>query len=527
MGNIGFNVNREEKKECDNLSIPCDYQHALCIGATGSGKTASVILPAMKDRIEKNHALLAYIYKGHEDKKIKQMAKDAGRLSDVIEIGKPHGSYINLLSMLDREGVKNIFLALLGAGTHSSNRDPYWSNAASRVGVTMVEITRQMYKIHKLFIRNSTSRITFNQVKVTLETNDEKEDIIFPYSTEVPTFQTIFRVTNHAKLMRCFFDGLETYIEQVHLALKHEIQQAKVSILLSSNSTKESDQIKQFTKQVSKEILKLEKIIEDYGKFFVSVDSGENGGNNGVLQILNNALMGVSNRDYINEHSLDILEAIENKAIIIIDIEGLGKDGHGALLESILSKLAIRVRNGTPSSVSIFIDEANRVLSHGTDIHNDVLREANVELIVAIQNEEQMITKFGNVAWQAIRKNFKHNYEIDLEHNVSYNNASYMSVTPLLFQAEILRNTEYDYNTQEHVQKILYENFDIETTLPAKFNIVYTVNIFESLGTIDIVDHNNVILAIEYLGVRLKQNLKLQMKKYGFAQKNIQKSLSL
>jgi hypothetical protein len=527
MGNIGFNVNSEEKKEYGSLSIPCDYQHALCIGATGSGKTASVILPAMKDRIEKNHALLAYIYKGHEDKKIKQMAKDAGRLSDVIEIGKPHGSYINLLSMLDREGVKNVFLALLGAGTHSSNRDPYWSNAASRVGVIMVEITRQMYKIHKFFIQNSTSKITFNQVKVTLEINDKKEDIIYLYPTEVPTFQTLFRVTNHAKYMKCFFDGLEIYIEQVHNALKNEIQQANVSILLSSNSSIEADQIKKFTKQVSKDILKLEKIIDNYGKFFVSIDSGESGGNNGVLQILNNALMGVSNRDYINDHSLDLLEAIENKAIIIIDIEGLGKDVHGALLESILSKLAIRVRNGTPSSVSIFIDEANRVLSEGTDIHNDVLREANVELIVAIQNEEQMITKFGDVAWQAIRKNFKHNYEINLDHNISYNNESNVSVLPLLFQEKSLRSAEYDYNFQEHVQKILYENFDIETALPMKFNIVYTVNIFESLGTIDIVDHNNMILSIEYLGVRLKQNLKLQMKKYGFAQKHIQKSLSI
>ena len=103
------------------------------------------------------------------------------------------------------------------------------------------------------------------------------------------------------------------------------------------------------------------------------------GVNNGVLQILNNGLMGVSNRDYINFDSLDIMEALEHKAIVIIDIEGLGKDIHGVLLESILSKLSARVRNGTPASVSIFIDEANRVLSTGMDTHNDVLREANVE----------------------------------------------------------------------------------------------------------------------------------------------------
>jgi len=527
MEKIGFNVRKEEKKESDSLSIPCDYQHALCIGATGSGKTASVILPTMKDRIEAEHALLIYIYKGHEDKKIKKMAKDAGRLSDVIEIGKPYGSYINLLSMLDNEGVKNVLLALLGAGTHSSTRDPYWSNAASRVGATMVEIIRQIHKIDKLFSQNSKSRITFNRVKVTLDINDEKEDVEYTYPTEEPTFQTIFRVTNRAKDMKCFFDGLNIYIKQVYNALESEMREFNMSMILGNSPSEEDSQIKQLVKKMTKEVLKLEKIIDNYGKFSVSIDSGENAGNNGVLQILNNAIMAVSNRDYINCPGLDLLDAIEKKAIIIIDIEGLGKDVHGVLLESILSKLAIRVRNGTPSSVSIFIDEANRVLSEGMDIHNDVLREAKVELVVAIQNEEQMITKFGEVAWQAIRKNFKHNYEIDLEHNISYNNAPYASVTHLLFQEESLCSAEYDYNFQEHVQKILYENFDIETTLPGKFNIVYNINTFESLGIIDIVDHNNMVLSIEYLGVELKQNLNTQMKRYGFAQKSIQKTFAI
>ena len=48
MEKNGFSVNKIEEIKGNSLAIPCDYQHAICVGATGSGKTASVILPTMK-----------------------------------------------------------------------------------------------------------------------------------------------------------------------------------------------------------------------------------------------------------------------------------------------------------------------------------------------------------------------------------------------------------------------------------------------------------------------------------------------
>ena len=114
-------------------------------------------------------------------------------------------------------------------------------------------------------------------------------------------------------------------------------------------------------------------------------------------------------------------------------------------LESILKKAVMRLRLGTESAMSVFIDEANRVLFPSIDLHSDVLREAKVELVIAIQNEEQMVSKFSQVEWIAIKNNIKHQYYIDIQHRITYNQSDYFFTKPLVLNNERVMGVEYAF----------------------------------------------------------------------------------
>ena len=79
--------NKENKK----LQIPVDFRHALILGETGSGKTASVITPLLIDRIKRNHGIIIFDFKGNYHYTIKTIAKKFNKLQDVIELGKDYG----------------------------------------------------------------------------------------------------------------------------------------------------------------------------------------------------------------------------------------------------------------------------------------------------------------------------------------------------------------------------------------------------------------------------------------------------
>ena len=84
---MGFLQNSTEIEKSKIHTIPpMDFRHVFITGATGSGKTASIIMPTLLDRIEKNNAIIFFEFKGHEHRKIKKMALANNRLNDILEL---------------------------------------------------------------------------------------------------------------------------------------------------------------------------------------------------------------------------------------------------------------------------------------------------------------------------------------------------------------------------------------------------------------------------------------------------------
>jgi succinate dehydrogenase flavin-adding protein (antitoxin of CptAB toxin-antitoxin module) len=67
--------------------------------------------------------------------------------------------------------------------------------------------------------------------------------------------------------------------------------------------------------------------------------------------------------------------------------------------------LAKRAKLRDKKAVSIFIDEAYRVINKNSDLATDILREAKAEIIIAIQNESQLINKLGEFRYKELKGN--------------------------------------------------------------------------------------------------------------------------
>jgi hypothetical protein len=249
-------------------------------------------------------------------------------------------------------------------------------------------------------------------------------------------------------------------------------------------------------------VLQLNKNIESAKRFSLSDEKSDvNTGNNAVLQTLDNAIATYAKRDYMNNSEYTIQKLMETNAIVVIDTQSFGEDVMKVFFESILKKAVMRLRNSSNTALSVFIDESNRVISSSIDLHNDVLREASVELVLAIQNNEQMIIKFGKIEWKAIKKNIKHNYSISKDHQITYNEENTISSDPVLIQNKLLDDIDYDYfmidKNRQRIKKAFIGTCD---NLPTRFSVIYDLDLFDRTSEVILEDEQGNKNTYSYFG---------------------------
>ena len=128
---VGFIDAKQEQKEA---ILPINYTHILILGETGSGKTTGIINPNIKHRIKEGHGVLVFDYKGHYHTHIKALAKQCGRLEDVIMIGEPWGENINILSLLNENGIEEILNVLL----FNDGKNTFWERSAINLAIEIL-----------------------------------------------------------------------------------------------------------------------------------------------------------------------------------------------------------------------------------------------------------------------------------------------------------------------------------------------------------------------------------------------------
>lgn len=118
-------------------------------GSTGSGKTTCVILPASAALIEAGYGGLVVDIKASMTGQIRQIAKNRGRESDVVEYGScANASRVNLLEGLDIKQVRELLhlVATFQFGNHTNNLD--WHTKGVGVATDCIEMLRYIKSKH-------------------------------------------------------------------------------------------------------------------------------------------------------------------------------------------------------------------------------------------------------------------------------------------------------------------------------------------------------------------------------------------
>ena len=405
---IGFIQNISSTTEEENTPFVFDCKHVIVEAETGAGKTTGPVSSYLDNAIERNRALMAYDFKGKEHFSIKYLAARHGRIDDVVEFGKPGGVNINLLSGMNRKQFESFARQLI-----PGSREPFWKEGAVVMYTSIFEALYTLKKLYRFTLEEMGLPYYELRMAGTIEDNkksrvafdDEKKDRYVDYSvgSEPLTFRELNSyVLDVLKLVALIQNGKYLYFDKIERRIAQHLKSGRRRPDLLT------------VRKVDAMLLDVKKKIQALAPFEPNLDVSESSGNNGLLMTLRSALSTLSDNPFINDpngHGLESL--LRQRKIVIVNTESFTDAVNGLVLSNTLREISFRtrLRQSARIETSIVIDEASRVLN-GDDLYNDVLREAGCELMISIQNQRQMILKFGETEWESIAGNFVHRFEV-------------------------------------------------------------------------------------------------------------------
>lgn len=96
------------------LTFADSLHHAICFGTTGSGKTASILLPAINRILKAGYGLIMGDIKGSLGPSVRKLAANCGRAGDVVEYGSdPLAERKNMLAFMSDDGIRSYFESMV------------------------------------------------------------------------------------------------------------------------------------------------------------------------------------------------------------------------------------------------------------------------------------------------------------------------------------------------------------------------------------------------------------------------------
>ena len=438
--------------ENTQVLVPETFTHAIAFGQTGSGKTTGFIYPNLEKRIFAGHGILLYDYKGQEHTSVKHFAQKAGRLDDVIEIGKPWGEQINLIGNMGEEELDHFFDAAL----RHSEENKYWQNTAKSLGQSVLKVLFSVEQFVKTYLDlcGVDNRLTEH-----LETHRFNYPIT--YSVE-----SLVKVCNSGDSLKAFINGFDDLEKRVKKFVYTYAAQSLASRQAPQDPESHFSDLFASYGHVSSTL----KLVKDSLNLYSSSEDSR------TMEIILSSLVGpllsLSQNHLFNRGDFDITKALNEGKIIVVNTHGLSNEALEGLNTNILNELSIRTRLRHRHPVTLFIDEAQRILSTTTDLPVDVLREGKVDVILATQNRELLVEKIGEVKYKALMGNMtKHIYfqntrEMSLELETSFDRletfecytnidemTNIITTTPIFISQEEKNGVEYTYQEEKKVLK--------------------------------------------------------------------------
>ena len=415
---IGFNKN--EVKTLKNLVINHDFTNAIMFGRTGSGKTSCAILPNIDNRIKNDFGILVYDFKGNLHNQVKCIANKYDKLNKVIEIGKPWGSKINIFDYLNINYLSHIV-------PETSQKDQYWNSAARSLFESVAKIQKDINHLLRELSYSWSKEYSLSEMGELEFSKDLSYKQVLKYINSIDDIREF--VQNSSKVI----DFIESQINKINFT-----KELKQKYEKHINSYK-------FMCVKLKELLKT----MDY---YQNCKKDADAGRGAVLNHLNSILIDVASKDFLNSSKIDLVEELRVGKIVIIDVSTLNENSMNKLNLAIYSKLQKGLYEDM-KPVSIFIDEAQKVLNKDYLPQVDICRESKFEYIFATQDEILLQNKLGQNKFEELYTNIASKYSFATNSNEIKNKFEYIDLNtnkkaiaiPMFFDNEDLIKVEHEF----------------------------------------------------------------------------------
>lgn len=391
MAAMGFIQAKQQRSSSASIIVPETFTHSIAFGQTGCGKTTGFIYPNLQNRMQLGHGILLYDYKGKEHLSVKFLAARLGRLDDVVEIGKPWGKSINFLQHMGENDIEIFFNHAL----KNSPENAFWFNSSKSLGHAIFKILTALEEIYEPLR-------TIDTEKELIQTKGYISISSFQYPA-TKTMKSLLEIcSTHGELVK-FIDNLETLVESIEELL---IKQAKYTVKKLNSKAQ-----KPHYKRLIRKLVALENTIEE-NKHSLRTFGGDSHEklSQQILTSLTGPLGMLAQNEYFNTNSYDIIEALNSGKIVVLDMQGISEAIMENLNNVIMYELTKRTKRFNTIPTSIFIDEAQKVLSNEHELPVDILREAKVDIFLASQNSALLIEKISEQKYNALIGNLTHKY---------------------------------------------------------------------------------------------------------------------
>lgn len=130
----------------DGISLHEATHNTIALGSSGTGKTSSVILPALHSLLRAGYAGLVVDIKGNFTEQAKALAKHFGREADIVEFGTgKHATPINILDGMDSRQVFDFLRILTVTPFAGQSHSLDWHLKGVRQAADCLELLRIMH----------------------------------------------------------------------------------------------------------------------------------------------------------------------------------------------------------------------------------------------------------------------------------------------------------------------------------------------------------------------------------------------
>lgn len=491
MKNMGF-IKTSQIIDKRPMIVSETFTHSCAIGQTGCGKTTSYIYPNILNRIKNNHALIVFDYKGKEHNAVKVLAEQCNRLNDIVEIGKDWGKSINVIKYMNNANLENFLFELFAL---DGIDNVYWGKSATNISMTILNV---LGYIEQILLKADDINL-----------KEKIDDVINGFNSfQYPKSKTLYGLSLISKSL----DDIKRFVKNLDNFYNHILKEIKKEIITDSELISKNE-IKE----------KYHELLYSLEQFKINIEVTENNLNSfdtsssnntktlqTIILAMNTPLMNIANIKWLNDDQFDLVESLNNGNIIVFNTKAFSENILSSYCNAMFMELIKRTNMTDVKPISIFVDEAQRIMSRTIDLPIDVLREAKVDLFLAFQNEELMIQRLGENRYISLIKNMKNQYFFK---NIGFYNEHDLSK---------LETFEY-YTNEDNPIKNIAETIFLQNKRLFEVELKYqkSINLHDKYN---LKEKDKIIINDEYA---LKDNMIILMDKNGkiyqknFLDKNI------